>query len=140
MQVLRESIGPDGAGDGLANGTTDVGEEAQESEDNSNFTMAGGGHDSNFLADYERAAGDGNEDLAHYDVSERGVGLAEVDHEADAENLKRDKAQRNVFEFAGGTDNPGRVQTRQLCRVLLYADFSLFIFLTVGHVCELTIQ
>jgi hypothetical protein len=43
--------------------------------------------------------------LAHDDISNWGLGLTEVDHETNTENLQRDEAQGNVLEFASGADD-----------------------------------
>ena len=52
--------------------------------------MGRGGHDGNLVADDDRPRGEGDEYLAHDDVANVAVGLAEVDHQAQPEDAEGD--------------------------------------------------
>jgi hypothetical protein len=68
--------------------------------------VTGCSHDGN-LANDEGTAGEVNEDLKHDHVADGAVGLAEVDHQAHAEDLDWDERQGKVFEPAGRVDDTG---------------------------------
>ena len=78
----------DGRRNGLAYSTADRGEQTDEGEHGGDVLVGRGGHDCHLLADDERAAAEGDEDLAHDYVADALIGLPEVDHQADAENLE----------------------------------------------------
>lgn len=77
--------------------------------------MGRGGHDGHLLADDEGAAAEGDEDLRHHDEADAVLRLAELDHEADAEDLKAEHRHGEIFEAAGPADDEGedyRPETR----------------------------
>lgn len=69
--------------------------------------MGSSSHHSHFLADDERAAAESNEDLAHDDVADALVWLAEMDHEADTEDFKTQHGHGEPFEAAELADHDG---------------------------------
>ena len=106
-QTLGEDTGPDGRGNGETNGTTNVGEHGLDSKDDGNELVRGSCHDRHLLANDESTTGGGNEDLAHDNVANVLVRLAEVDHEADTENGDRDaKVHGEPLEATSLADGP----------------------------------
>jgi len=86
QQVLPERPRPDRSADSLADGSADRGEHVLDGEHDGDVLVGGGGHDGDLLGDDQGAAGEGDEDLAHDDVADVDVWLAELDHEAGAED------------------------------------------------------
>jgi hypothetical protein len=86
QQVFPESPSPDRGADRLADGSADRGEHVLDGEHDGDVLVGGGGHDGDLLGDDQGAAGEGDEDLAHDDVADVDVWLAELDHEAGAED------------------------------------------------------
>jgi hypothetical protein len=67
--------------------------------------MGSGGHDSHLLTDNKSSACEGDENLAHDNEADIDVWLAEVDHEANAENCDGDtEVEGEPLEAAGVTD------------------------------------
>lgn len=108
IESFGEFVGVDGTGDGLADGAADGGEEADEGEHTGDVLVGRGGHDGHLLADDEGTTAEGDEDLAHYNVADALAGLAEVDHEADAEGLEAQHRHGEPLEAAEETDEDGQ--------------------------------
>jgi hypothetical protein len=90
QQILPERPRPDGGADGLPDGAADGREHVLDGEHDGDVLVGGGGHDGDLLGDDQGAAGEGDEDLAHDDVADVDVWLAELDHEAGAEDCDGD--------------------------------------------------
>ena len=89
LQSTRKRALPDRATDGASHGSTNVAEHAEESERASCVLVIRCCEDSDLLYDDHSTAGESEEDLAHDEVTNSLVGLAEVDHEALAEHVER---------------------------------------------------
>lgn len=96
-----EDAGPDGAGDGRADGGADGDDHGLGGEQGGVVLLLGDRHEGRLLRNHEDAAAKGNEDEAHDDVADVDVWLAEVDHQADAEDGERDSQDEGVhLEFS----------------------------------------
>lgn len=62
--------------------------------------MGRSSHNSHLLADDKGTAAEGNEDLAHDDIADSLVRLAEVNHEADTEDFETQHGHGEPFEAA----------------------------------------
>lgn len=91
--------------DGLTDASPDGGEEPDEGEHRGDGLMGRGGHDGHLLADDEGAAAEGDEDLTHDHIANAERRLAEVDHEADAEEFEAEHGQGEPLEAAGDADD-----------------------------------
>jgi hypothetical protein len=107
--VLRESLkkllgksgGPDSSRNTGSDTSSNGGEQSNESKDSSNVLVRRSSHDSKLLTDNKSTSSKGNEDLAHNDVSDGGVGLAEVDHKTGGHDVERNgEEQSKVLELA----------------------------------------
>ena len=90
QQILPERPRPDGRANGLPDRPADGREHVLDGEDYRDVLVGCGGHYGDLLGDDEGAAGEGDEDLAHYYVADVDVRLAELDHEAGAEDCDGD--------------------------------------------------
>lgn len=91
----------------MTDSTANRREEANERKHRRDVLLGSSGHDSHISADDESAATESNEDLAHNYVSDVVAGLAEMDHETDAENLQAQGCESDPFEATRYTDGDG---------------------------------
>lgn len=99
-----ERIRPDRTGDRASHCAADGADDAQDSQGRCNVLVVHGGKDSELLDDDEDAAADGDEDLAHHQVSDGLVGATEVDHEPLGEDVQRHSDVEEPLEAAGAAD------------------------------------
>lgn len=85
-QRTGEDLLPDGRRDGQADGATDAREHALDGENNGDVLVGGSGHGSHLLADNQATSRKGDKDLAHDNVADVNIGLAELDHQTSAED------------------------------------------------------
>lgn len=88
VKIVSESGCPDGGADNGTGGATDGAEESRDGKDDGNVLVVQGRHHSELTADYDGSSGHVSEDLCPHDVADACSGLAEVNHEADCENIK----------------------------------------------------
>lgn len=106
-QRIGEGVGVDGGSDGVADCTAETVEEAQDREHHGDAFAVRRGHDGHVRADDQRAAAEGDEDLAHDHVADVAVVACttEMDHEARAEDKEgQAEEETGVFEVFGETD------------------------------------
>lgn len=104
LQGGFEGVCPDGAGDGVADGAADVADDVQHGQHGGDVLVVRGREDRELLHDDENAAADRDEDLAHDDVPDVLVRLAEVDHQALREDVQRHRDEQQPPEVAGLAD------------------------------------
>ena len=106
FQLDGKHARPDGRRDRPTDCAADAGEHALHGEDDRDVSLRRRGHGGHLLRDDERAARERDEDLAHDDVSDVDVWLAELDHEADTQDGQRHaEVQRDPLEAAGPTNH-----------------------------------
>ena len=104
-QTHGEDVGPNGGGDGRADSASDARESILQRKHHRDVLVVGGGQDDDFLADDRGATAKGDEDLAHDDVANVDVRMAESDHESDAENGHgHAKVEGQPLDAAGSSD------------------------------------
>ena len=100
VQGCGKLLGVDSRRDSLTDSAADGREDTNKSKHGSDVLMRRRSHGSHFLADNEGAAAESDEDLAHDDVTDSLVGLTEVDHQADAQDLETQHGDSEPFEAA----------------------------------------
>lgn len=101
-QLSGEDAGPHCACDSGANGAADGDDHALHRQEGREVPLFGHGHEGCLFRDDEDAAAEGDENLAHDDVADVDVWLAELDHEADAEHGERGAPEEAVQLDAAG--------------------------------------
>lgn len=105
VQSFGENVGVDSTGDRIPDGTANAGKETKDGQDHGNTITISRSHDGHVLADDKCAARDGDENLAHDQVTNVLLGAAEVDHEAGSEEHERQaKEQSRVLEVTSVAD------------------------------------
>lgn len=108
LEGLFERVRPDGARDGVPDGAADGAADEEHRQDGGDVLVVDAGEDGQLHAEDEDAAGHREEDLAHDDVPDVAVGLAEVDHEADGEDVQRHADPEDPLEPARDADEVAR--------------------------------
>ena len=85
-----EDIRPDRARNRRADGSAKGARDVQQRHRGGGVLVIDGGEDGELADENEDGAADGDEDLAHDDVADVAVGLAEVDHQAESKSIQRD--------------------------------------------------
>lgn len=103
-QLLRQCVGPDSSRNTVSNRTTNVAKQIQHSQYSGDVVVLTDGHDGDLLSDDNDTTSQSNEDLTHDGVSDGEVGLAEVDHQADTEDVQRYSDDENPLESTSLSD------------------------------------
>ena len=99
-QRTREGIRPDSATNRVSDRAADVAGYVEQGEHRGDVLMVGGGKDGDLFADDNDGAAYRDEDLAHDNVANILVWLAEMDHETLGEDVEWDGEVQEPFEVA----------------------------------------
>lgn len=100
----REVVLPEGTTNRVTNGTTDGRRQAENGKQDSSSTVRTSCQSGNLVARNKNTTCKGNEDLAHDNVSNGGVGRSEVDHECGTENVDWDSNESDPLVATRVTD------------------------------------
>ena len=104
VQLDREHVGPQGAGNGEADGDTNGAEHAEDGRRDGDLLVADGGLDCELAGRDPNAAGDAVEHLAHDEVPDGGAWRSEVDEQRGAEQAEGDSGVRDQLVAASHAD------------------------------------
>lgn len=105
-KLAVEGVGPDGGRDGASKGTANVTSDAQDSEGGGDMLVVNSGEDTNLHAQNEDGSSDGDEDLAHDEVTDGLTRTTEVNHQTLGEDVQRDTDAKEPLEATGLANTP----------------------------------
>lgn len=105
-KLVVEGVCPDGGRDGASEGAANVTGDTQDSEGGGNVLVVNSGEDTNLHAQNEDRSSNGDEDLAHDEITDGLARTTEVDHQTLGEDVQRDTDAKEPLKATGLANTP----------------------------------